>query len=175
MVNKTNAFDDEYEDITIPPANANKKKVLLIIIPILIIIGLIVSFYAVSLPKQNEKVQNYYIVETAASDGTSNNLIFYDLPEITTNLKNKSPETKIKLKLTLETSDSDKINTIEAYIPRIQNLIIEHLVETSAEELQSSEGLYWLKEELLYRINLAVYPIQIKDINFKIFDIQKIK
>ena len=176
MVEKSASFEDEEEEITSSAqTNANKKRVLLIIIPILIVIGLIVSFYAVSQPKRDEKAQNYYILETTASDGTSNNIIFYDLPEMTTSLKNKAPEAKIKLKITLETSDLDKINSIEAYIPRIQNLIIEHLIETAAEEIQTSEGLYWLKEELLYRINLAVHPIQIKDINFKIFDIQKIK
>ena len=55
---------------------------------------------------------------------------------------------------------------------KINDIIIAHLVELSPAEITDSEGFYWLKEELLYRVNLVTDPIKINSINFKNFEIQ---
>ena len=44
--------------------------------------------------------------------------------------------------------------------------------ELTEEEISGASGLYWLKEELLYRINLLIAPIRVNNINFKNFEIQ---
>ena len=42
----------------------------------------------------------------------------------------------------------------------------------SPEEVSGAEGIYALKSELLYRINLMVAPIKVSNINIKDLDIK---
>ena len=180
MIDKNNDIDDEEdgEEDKNQTSKASKKKMLLIILPILIIIGLVVSFYTVFNTKKDTTSQNYRIVEDASEDNTplTNSTIFYDLPEIDVLLNSKTnQQQRLKLQINLETQniDAQKVHILEAFIPRINDLIISHLIELYPEEIQSSEGLYWLKEELLHRINLVTHPILISNISFKSIEIQK--
>ncbi len=175
MIDMDDGLDRDDEDMGMSSSRINKKKILMIILPAIIIIGLVVSFYAVfSSDKKADK--NYSVVTNSNEDGTSaQTVIFYDMPEIVAILKNRDDSTAtVKLKISLETSDlsEDKINALEALSSKINDIIIAHLVELSPAEITDSEGLYWLKEELLYRVNLVTDPIKINSINFKNFEIQ---
>ena len=81
--------------------------------------------------------------------------IFYDLPEVTASLKpqNAKDQPKLKIRLNLELSRIEDVNQIESIIPRIQDAILSHTIELTENDINNSAGLYWLKEELLYRIN----------------------
>ena len=57
--------------------------------------------------------------------------------------------------------------------PRLTNAVLNHVVELYLEELEGSTGLYWLKEELLYRFNLVAAPVKIKNLNFSVFELEK--
>ena len=178
MVKDDKVFDDEEEEgeetSTSSASNITKKKILIIILPILIIIGLVVSFYAVkSNEKKAEKPQNYTVIKNQTESASSNSgLILYDFKEVDCNLKaEKNAAKKVKIQLTIETPDSDKIQIIEGLSPRVNTLLIEHMVGLSAEEVQTPEGLYWLKQDLLYRLNLILSPIKVTNINFKTFEI----
>ena len=181
MIDKNNAVDDEEdeENDLKTSSKANKKKILLIILPILIVIGLVVSFYAVFNTKKEDEKKNYQVIETAAegeTTATGNTTLLYDLPAIDVLLNsNNNQQARAKIQITIETKniEADKTHLIEAFIPRINDSIITHLIELHPEEIQSSEGIYWLKEELLHRINLITHPILISNLNFKSFEIQK--
>ena len=98
------------------------------------------------------------------------------MPEIDVLLNSKTnQQQRLKLQINLETQniDAQKVHILEAFIPRINDLIISHLIELYPEEIQSSEGLYWLKEELSHRINLVTHPILISNISFKSIEIPK--
>ena len=58
-------------------------------------------------------------------------------------------------------------------IPKLHDVILNHIIELNLEEVSGSTGMYWLKEELLYRLNLAATPVKIKKLNFSIFELQK--
>lgn len=178
MIEKDNRIDDEEVEEENITSNANKKKILLIILPILIIIGLVVSFYAVFSSKEKNENKNYKVVEDITNTETSaqNSTIFYDLPEMDVLLNSRNnQQARAKIQITIESQSisADKIHILEAYIPKINDTIITHMVELYPDEIESSEGLYWLKEELLHRINLITHPILITSINFKRFEIQK--
>ena len=49
---------------------------------------------------------------------------------------------------------------------------VEWFRETYPEEIETAQGLYWLKEDLLYRINLVTKPLKISNINIKMFEIK---
>lgn len=176
MIRLDDDFDKEEEELKNNYRQINKKKILLIILPSIIIIGLVVSFYAVFSHK-DKAVKNYNIItNNDPVSGSTKTTVFYDLPEITAVLrsKNTTPVTaKIRISLESNSLSEDKIHTLEGLSSKIQDIIISHLVELYPEEITNNEGLYWLKEELLYRINLVVNPIIIDSINIKQIEVQK--
>ncbi len=153
----------------------NKKKVLIYVLPIVIVIGLVVSFIIVFTKKDGNLGGEYSVVSGSSEDGSAEKItVFYALPELSANLRSsRSENTTVKLKLSLELSSVDDIKTVEALLPRINDTLLAHIVELTPDELSGSNGLYNLKRELLYRINLLTDPIKVSNLNFKTFDIQK--
>ncbi|MBE9606203.1 flagellar basal body-associated FliL family protein [Acetobacteraceae bacterium H6797] len=93
--------------------------------------------------------------------------VFYDLPEIVTNLNvpGRRP-TFIKLRSKLELVRSEDAKPIEAAMPRLMDIFQTYLREVRPEELRGSVGTYRLREELLARANLVATPIRVKDVLF---------
>lgn len=152
----------------------NKKKVLLFLLPALIAIGIAVGLYHTFESSFNTtQGMPYKILEQNESD-KKQSIVFYDLPEITTPVRNAQGENDIvSIKISIELNNPEDVKKIEILLPRIYDIILSHTRELRTEEISGSEGLYWLKQELLYRLSLAVAPIKIENINFKSFDIQK--
>ncbi len=175
MVNIENDTDDNIPDESLKIID--KKKFLLFLLPILVVIGLIVSFYSISGKNLNSEEELPYTVvdKSAAEDGSKKSLlIFYDLPEINIQIKNAEGKREIaKIRLSIEIPTVENIKIIEGLMPQIADAVIAHTQELSEEELQGSDSLYYLKEELQYRINLITDPIKITNLNIKNFEIQK--
>ena len=156
--------------------NKNRKKMLIILIPVLIVIGLSVGFYYVFNRNYSPTPNNYNVLTNIEEqDGTKSEktTVFYDLPEITSVLKSSDSIKKtIKLKLNLELSNIEDTKTVEILSPKIKDAVLAHTIELTPEEISGSAGLYWLKQELLYRINLIVAPLKVNDLNFTTFEIQ---
>lgn len=96
--------------------------------------------------------------------------IFFDLPEITVNLAGAPGQERpvyLKLKLSLELEDQKMIAEIQPLMPRIVDNFQIFLRELRPADLEGSAGLYRLKEELVRRVNGAVYPARIEAILFK--------
>ena len=165
--------DEETEE----PTKVNKKKILLFLLPVLIAIGIAVGLYH-TFESSFNNIQGlpYSVLEQegdAAKEGKKA-LIFYDLPEMTIPLKTvKGDEEIANFNLSIELTNKEDIAKIEILLPRFYNIIIAHTQELHPEEVSGAEGLYWLKEELLYRLNLAAAPIKISNINFKTFEVKK--
>ncbi|MBD8890414.1 flagellar basal body-associated FliL family protein [Roseibium litorale] len=93
--------------------------------------------------------------------------VFYDLPEMTVNLATDGRGTYLKVRIALEVRDKDMISQIEPYLPRILDAFQIYLRELRPADLEGSAGLFRLKEELLRRINLSVYPAKVEGVLFK--------
>ncbi len=52
-------------------------------------------------------------------------------------------------------------------LPRVVDSFQVYMRELRIEDLDGSAGMFRIKEELLSRVNAAVYPIEINDILFK--------
>lgn len=167
---------DDIEDVDgkdNPYAQKDKKKILLFLIPGLIVIGLIVGLYFLFVPKSNNQENLPYSV--VAQTDTTPLTIFYDLPETDIKLQgHETQDTMVKIKINIELSNMEDIKAVENLMPQITDAIISHTVALTKEEIDGSEGLYWLKEELLYRLNLVTSPVKISNLNFKRFEIQKV-
>jgi flagellar FliL protein len=95
-------------------------------------------------------------------------VVFVELPDMMVNLTAPSDRPKyLKLKISLEISDEKQAEQIRPLLPRVVDSFQTHLREMRPEDLDGSAGMYRLKEELLRRINQAVFPAKVDAILFK--------
>jgi flagellar FliL protein len=95
--------------------------------------------------------------------------IFYPLPDIVVNLSStgrRSATAYLKIKINLELSNASDQASIEAVLPRVVDNLQMYLRELKVEDIQGSDGLYRLREELLHRVSMAVAPAKVNDVLF---------
>lgn len=170
--------DDELEggDDLEAQNKASRKKMLIFILPALIVIGLSVGFYYVFNRDYGDKeTASYSVVKNAAgADGAESVTVFYDLPDFKLELRGDgSSKDMLRLGVNLELSNVEDIKSIEALTPKINDIILSHVIELRPEEVSGANGMYWLKEELLYRINLVVSPIKVNNLNIRSLNIEQ--
>ena len=73
----------------------------------------------------------------------------------------------LKLTVVFELTSEEDIALIEKLEPRIIDQFQMYLRELRFEDLQGSEGVYRLKEELLRRVNSEAGKDKVRDILFK--------
>ncbi len=171
---ETEDLDRDVQDEEAKPLS--RKKLLVFVLPVVIVIGLSAGIFFVFNSNYNARnVGSYSVVKKAANAGRPSDqiIVFYDLPEITSNLKIAEGEENrfLRIRLNLELSNTEDAKTIEALTPKITDAVISHTIELTPAEVSGSEGLYWLRKELLYRINLITDPVKISGLNFRVFEI----
>lgn len=105
-----------------------------------------------------------------ASASKKKSLVFFDLPEVTVNLANQPGQERpvyLRMKISLEVEDQKMVTEIQPLMPRVIDNFQIFLREMRPADLEGSAGLYRLKEELIRRVNAAVYPARIEAILFK--------
>lgn len=96
----------------------------------------------------------------AATPGT-----YLEVPEMLVSLRSSGQKQKIlKLRVNLELNDPADEATITAFMPKIVDNFQVFLRELRVEELEGSQGLYRVKEEMLARVNSAAHPVKVKDV-----------
>lgn len=73
----------------------------------------------------------------------------------------------IKIKVVLEISDAKASEEIKPLLPRVEDAFQVFMRELRPADLEGSAGMYRLKEELLRRVNVTVYPAKIDAVLFK--------
>lgn len=164
-------LDDEIKEPVENP-HQSRKKVMILILPLLIVIGISVGLYF-TFNKSYDSLDIDYKVVQYSKDSNNDIAVFFDLPEVRTSVKGKDGSHELRMKINLELTKIDDLKIIEAVTPRLNDIILGHIIELNLEEVSGSAGLYWLKEELLYRLNLVAAPVKIKNLNFNVFELQK--
>lgn len=145
---------------------SGKKKLFIIIgavVALLVIAGAVIFFLNPfgSSVKEGEG-------EDAAAVVKPDPVFFYSLPEITVNLANVAGRQQyLKLKATLELRDESEVQIIEPFMPRILDAFQVYLRELRTTDIEGSAGIFRLKEELQKRINLAIYPTEVRKVLFE--------
>ena len=89
-------------------------------------------------------------------------VVFYTPPDIVVNMQTADGRpTFLKLKLTLELPDHDTADTLDANMPRLQDMFQTFMRELRPEDLQGSEGSFALRAEIAKRVNLVIAPAKI--------------
>jgi len=73
----------------------------------------------------------------------------------------------MKLTVALEVADEHMMTEIQPRLAKVVDAFQVYMRELRKSDLEGSAGVYRLKEELLRRVNLAVYPARIESILFK--------
>lgn len=106
--------------------------------------------------------------ESEIVDEAPEEVMFYDLPEMLVNLRAGGRQANfLKLRIALELKKTESIEALEELLPRVIDNFQVYMRELRIEDLDGSAGMFRIKEELLSRVNTAVYPIEVNDILFK--------
>jgi flagellar FliL protein len=168
-------LDDE------PPKKGKLKKLLLILIPLLLI-GVGAGLYFTGIiggkkePVVAEGAEGEHAAEGEAEpevDEHGNKIVkgaqFLELPDLLVNLSAASGGAQrfLKLKVKLEVESTKDLEKLEAVVPRVVDQFQTFLREMRVQDLRGSAGIYRLRQELLYRVNLAAQPTKVKDVLFQ--------
>ena len=86
-------------------------------------------------------------------------VVYYTLPDIVVNMQTPDGKpTFLKLKLAFELPDHTTADTMDAEMPRLQDVFQTFLRELRPEDLAGSEGTLQLRAELQRRVNLVIAP-----------------
>ncbi|WP_406854085.1 flagellar basal body-associated FliL family protein [Alsobacter sp. KACC 23698] len=98
---------------------------------------------------------------------------FIDMKEMLINLGGQNTQQTgerprfLKMKIALEVSDPKIVTEVQPLLPRIEDTFQVYTRELRPSDLEGSAGVYRLKEELLRRINVAIYPSKVEAVLFK--------
>ena len=144
-------------------AGGGKKKLIMIAAAAVILTGAGVGGYMFMKGKSDS-------AEKSAAASAKKKTVFLDLPEMTVNLAGAPGQDRpvyLKLKVSLELEDQKAVTDIQPLMPRVVDNFQIFLRELRPADLEGSAGLYRLKEELVRRVNAAVYPARVEAILFK--------
>lgn len=154
--------ESEGSETTSSPAKSKKKLIAIVLAVVLLSGG---GIGITLMKKKKEAEEQAKLQEQQASKKPDP--IFHDMDEMIINLNTEGKGVSfMKLKITLEVSNSDNLEQVKKMMPKITDVFQMYLRELRPSDMQGSVGLYRLKEELLLRINKIIYPSQISDILF---------
>ncbi|MGB3338607.1 MAG: flagellar basal body-associated FliL family protein [Devosia sp.] len=93
----------------------------------------------------------------------------FNLPSMIVNLKDDEGQKGafMKLSVALEVANQEMMVEIQPRMAKVVDAFQVYLRELRRSDLEGSAGVYRLKEELLRRVNVAIYPSQVESILFK--------
>lgn len=119
-------------------------------------------------PDEHAKTGGHDGHGTAEAAPARPSLIFVDLPDLLVNLRSSNKRLRfLKLRVALEVTNETVAENVKALTPRIMDSFQLYLRALDADEIQGSEGMQRLKEEMLARVNHAIEPTRVSDVLFK--------
>jgi flagellar FliL protein len=92
----------------------------------------------------------------------------FNLPAMTVNLNSEGGDDQfMKLTVALEVANEEMMVEIQPRMAKVVDAFQVYLRELRKSDLEGSAGIYRLKEELRRRVNVAIYPLEVKSILFK--------
>lgn len=93
---------------------------------------------------------------------------FLEIPPITVNLVGEDgTQNYLRLTVQLEMKNPADKSKVEAVMPRVIDQFQTYLRELRVQDLRGSAGIYRLQMELLWRVNQAAAPTEVKDVLFQ--------
>jgi flagellar FliL protein len=104
----------------------------------------------------------------AQAAATVGQTFIFNLPPMIVNLNNeREANAFMKLTVALEVANEEMMVEIQPRMAKVVDAFQVYLRELRKSDLEGSAGVYRLKEELLRRVNIAIYPSRVESILFK--------
>lgn len=93
---------------------------------------------------------------------------FLPIPTMIVNLSSEDGTPRyLRLTVQLELKSEADVEAVQAVIPRVIDQFQTYLRELRVRDLRGSAGIYRLQMELLWRVNQAAAPVEVKDVLFQ--------
>ncbi|MFC3705676.1 flagellar basal body-associated FliL family protein [Devosia honganensis] len=115
----------------------------------------------------------FFLSSSSDADGGSAEAVgrdtfIFNLPTMMVNLNSDGDgQAYMKLTIALEVADEKMMTEIQPRLPKVIDAFQVYMRELRKSDLEGSAGIYRLKEELLRRVNLSIYPAQVESVLFK--------
>lgn len=157
----------EADVATATPAKKGIPKLFLIIGAAAVVVLLggagLFFFMSSSAPAEAETDAHGDAAATASHD-----TFIFNLPPMMVNLNSDgTTQPFMKLTIALEVADEHMMTEIQPRLPKVVDAFQVYMRELRKSDLEGSAGIYRLKEELLRRVNMAIYPAHVESVLFK--------
>lgn len=149
------------------PAKKGKGKLIIIGAAAAVVLLGGAGFYLFMSSKSAAPVEGEHGAVAAEAAHVPTSFIF-NLPVMTVNLNNEEGgEAFMKLSVALEVANQEMMTEIQPKMAKVVDAFQVYLRELRKSDLEGSAGIYRLKEELMRRVNVAIYPSHVDSILFK--------
>ncbi|WP_293801660.1 flagellar basal body-associated protein FliL [uncultured Bosea sp.] len=110
------------------------------------------------------------VAAAEAAAKAKNPVAFLDMKDMMISMSNGGQQERqpiMKIKVVLEIANAKTADEIKPLLPRVEDAFQVFMRELRPADLEGSSGMYRLKEELLRRVNLTVYPAKVDAVLFK--------
>lgn len=149
---------------------SGKKLVLLVVLPVVILAAAGAGLFFSGILGGGGEEEEVAAAEEVADDTPGHYLALSSM-NVSLNPGGRRQQ-YLKMDITLELARVEDQPRVEAVMPRIIDNFQVFLRELRVEELQGSEGIYRIREELLARVNEATAPVRVRDVLFQEIVIQ---
>jgi flagellar FliL protein len=154
------------------PAKKGINKLFIIIgaaVVVLLLAGAGIFFFMSSSGGSTEATaEGHAAPAEGGSAGPAADTFIFNLEPMMVNLQSTDgAQNYMKLTVALEVADEHMMTEIQPRLAKVVDAFQVYMRELRKSDLEGSAGVYRLKEELLRRVNLAVYPARIESILFK--------
>lgn len=158
-----------------------KKQILMIVVPLLLLVGIGAGLYFSGLLNgiigggeeaaaegEHGAAEGEHGAKGEAVEGAHTSGAFLPIPTMIVNLSSDDGTPRyLRLTVQLELKDESDLAQVEAVIPRVIDQFQTYLRELRVRDLRGSAGIYRLQMELLWRVNQAAAPVEVKDVLFQ--------
>lgn len=166
MSKKANKGEDDAEAGAGEAPPGGKKK-LIMIVGAVVLLGALGGgwFFFMKKPPPDPAA-----AEAAAAAAKKQAITFVEMKEMMIGISAGGQQDRqpiIKIKVVLEIADPKTSEQIKPLLPRVEDAFQVFMRELRPADLEGSAGMYRLKEELLRRVNVTVYPARVDAVLFK--------
>jgi len=156
-----------------------KKLILFVVLPVLVLAGIGGGLFFSGIldplfagggkeEAHSEKPKDDGHGEKADGHGAEAGAAFLEIPTMIVNLNTEDGTPRyLRLSVQLELENAEDKAAVEAVIPRVIDQFQTYLRELRVRDLRGSAGIYRLQMELLWRVNKAAAPTEVKDVLFQ--------
>jgi len=166
MAKKPKTDEDGAADEAAPAAGGGKKKLIIIVAGVVLLAGAGGGGWFFFLKKPSAE----QIAAAEAAKNVKKPVAFIEMKDMLIGITGGPQQERapiIKIKVVLETADAKVSDDIKPLLPRVEDAFQVFMRELRPSDLEGSAGIYRLKEELLRRVNVTVFPAKVDAVLFK--------